>query len=438
MSHSSTVNGTAHGRLDARTGLPSPHANGVAHRVSTIPPTDGHEDRRPQGRRVLVITLFAVAVLVGLFLAGTLPRLRHGEALAAEAHETATARPRVTTAPARRAEPRADRTLPGNAEAFQQASLYGRTNGYVKRRLVDIGDRVTEGQLLAEISAPDVDAQLEQARATLLQSKANLEKAKADEVYARSEEARNQHLVRTQAVSQSAYESQIATARMATAQVRATAATIKVSAANVQRLEVLQSFQKLTAPFAGIVTARNLDAGDLVTADNASGRPLFQVAQIDPLRVFVDVPQVFASEVRVGQEAVVFRREEPNRHFTGKVTRTTNALDPNTRTLRTEVDVPNPDGALLPGMYLQVTFALQREEAPVLVPTAALVIRTGGPKVAVLGEGQKVRYRAVQLGRDYGAEVEVIAGLSGNETVVLHPGDDLPEGAAVEAVPPKR
>jgi RND family efflux transporter MFP subunit len=406
--------------------------------MSTVPSTDGHEDRRPQGRRILVIAFFAVAVLVGLFLIGTLPRLRHGAALAAEAHETATARPRVTTALARRAEPQAARTLPGNAEAFQQASLYGRTNGYVKRWLVDIGDKVKAGDLLAEIAAPDVDAQLEQARGNLLQSKANLLKAKADETYAKSEEARNQALIRRQAVSQSEFDSQIATTRSATAQVEATAASIKVNEANVQKLLVLQSFQKLTAPFSGVITARNLDTGNLVVADNASGKELYHVAQIDPLRVFVDVPQVFASEVRVGQEAVVFRREESNRHFTGKVTRTTNALDPNTRTLRTEVDVPNPDGALLPGMYLQVTFALKREEAPVLVPTAALVIRTGGPKVAVLGEGQKVHYREVQLGRDYGAEVEVIAGLSGGETVVLHPGDDLPEGTAVEAVTQKR
>lgn len=400
--------------------------------AAALPPD--HPPARPQGWRVLAIALVVIAVLVGLFLMGTLPRLRDQETLAAEANAAATAPPRVMTAVARRAALQSARILPGNALAFQQAVLYSRTNGYIKRRLVDIGDKVKAGDLLAEVVAPDVDAQLDQARATLLQAKANLLKAKADEAYAQSEEARNAALVRTRAVSQSAYESQVATARMATAQVEAMAATIKVNEANVQKLTVLQSFQKVTAPFAGVVTARSIDAGDLVIADNASGRPLFRVEQIDPLRVVVDVPQVFASDVRVGREAVIFRREEPNRVFTGKVARTANALDPSTRTLRTEVEVPNPKGELLPGMYLQVKFTLKREVAPVLVPTAALIIRTAGPKVALLDSQQAVHYRDVQLGRDYGAEVEVTAGLQGGETLVLHPGDDLPEGTKVQAV----
>jgi RND family efflux transporter MFP subunit len=160
----------------------------------------------------------------------------------------------------------------------------------------------------------------------------------------------NQALMRTNSVSQSAYDSQVAATRSATAQVEAMTASIKVNEANVQKLAVLQSFQKLTAPFSGVITARNLDMGNLVVADNASGKELYHVAQIDPLRVFVDVPQVFATDVKIGQEAVVFRREETGRRFTGKVTRTANPLDPATRTLRTEEDVPNPDGALLPGM----------------------------------------------------------------------------------------
>jgi RND family efflux transporter MFP subunit len=431
MNHSPIANGTADGRLDLPAALAAPHKNGTARVVHISPPATPPLERPPQGRRVLYIGLFVVVLLSGLLLMGVLPRLRQSEALAAESSAAASARPRVTVAVARRAAPRSSRTLPGDAQAFQQASLYARTNGYVKRWLVDIGDKVKAGDLLAEITAPDVDAQLEQARANLLQSKANLLKATADETYARSEETRNQALIRRQAVSQSEYDSQVATTRGATAQVEATAASIKVNEANVQKLLVLQSFQKLTAPFSGVITARNLDTGNLVVADNASGKELYHVAQIDPLRVFVDVPQVFATDVKVGQEAVVFRREEPGRRFTGKVTRTANALEPATRTLRTQVDVPNPDGALLPGMYLQVTFTLQHEVTPVLVPTAALVIRTAGPKVAVLDAQDRVSYRDVQLGRDYGAEVEVTAGLRDGEAVILHPGDDLPEGTAV-------
>jgi RND family efflux transporter MFP subunit len=165
---------------------------------------------------------------------------------------------------------------------------------------------------------------------------------------------------------------------------------------------------------------------------------MFRLMRTDILRVFVDVPQVFATEVKVGRYAVVYRREEPNRLFTGTVTRTADALDANTRTLRTEVQVPNPVNALRPGMYLQVKFTFKREAAPILIPSAAVVTRSSGPKVGVLDEQQKVHYQPVQLGRDYGAEIEVVEGLKDGDIVVVHPGDDLSEGFAVEPVPPPK
>jgi RND family efflux transporter MFP subunit len=325
-----------------------------------------------------------------------------------------------------------DRELPGNAQAYLSAAIYGRTNGYLKRWLVDIGDRVQAGQLLAEIATPEVDAQLEQAKADLLQSKANLLKLQVDEVYARAEEGRYRPLLARGAVTQEAYEQKLAIWKVDVAAIAAMEATIKVNEADIQRLGALQSFERLTAPFAGIVMARNVDPGDLITADNPSTeRQLFHVAKIDPLRVFVDVPQVFSTDWKPGQKAVLCRREDPSKQYTCTVTRTANALDPNTRTLRSEVDVPNPKGALLPGMYLQVKFAFDREVVPVIIPTAAVIVRTGGPRVAILDKHEQVRYRDVKLGRDLGEEVDVLSGLMAGQRVIVYPCDDLPEGTTV-------
>ena len=275
--------------------------------------------------------------------------------------------------------------------------------------------------------------QLEQAKATLLQSKANLLKLQADEVYARAEEGRYRPLLSRGAATQEAYEQKLAIWKVDVAEIAAMEATIKVNEADIQRLSALQSFEKVTAPFAGVVTARNVDPGDLITADNpATERQLFHVAKIDPLRVFVDVPQVFSTDVKPGQKAVLYRREDPSKQYEGTVTRTANALDPNTRTLRTQVNVPNPKGALLPGMYLQVKFAFDREVVPVIVPTAAVIVRTGSPRVAIVDEHEQVRYREVKLGRDLGEEVEVLGGLKPGQRVIVYPGDDLPEGTTIE------
>jgi RND family efflux transporter MFP subunit len=219
------------------------------------------------------------------------------------------------------------------------------------------------------------------------------------------------------------------------ASVAAAQASIRVNEAMVQRFADLQRFQKIIAPFPGVITARTVDAGDLVSADSPSAtREMFHLMRTDVLRVFVNVPQVFAIGIKVGQGAVVYRREYPQKQFKGKVTRTADALDPGTRTLLTEVQVPNPDNALRPGMYLQVKFVFDRDVVSVLIPAAALATRTGGPRVAVLDEHHVVHYRTVDLGRDYGAEIEVITGLKAGETVVVHPGDDVPEGTTVEPV----
>jgi RND family efflux transporter MFP subunit len=374
--------------------------------------------------------------LAGALTIGTVPRLRQARAVDNAAAEVSSALPRVTVAVARYVAPDAERVLPGNAQPLLEAGLLARTTGYLKRRLVDIGDRVKEGQLLAEISAPDIDDQLAQAKANLEQAKANLPLAEANAELARITLDRDQRAGPNLGVTLQQLDIDRATVRTTEAQVQATKASIDVNQALVQRFTDLQGFQRIVAPFPGVITARNIDPGDLITADSPStSKEMFHVMRTDILRVFVNVPQVFATGIKVGQDAIIFRREDPTKQFKGKVTRTAHALDPNTRTLLTEVQVPNPQDALRAGMYLQVKFVFDRQILLLLIPAAALVTRTEGPMVAVLDGQQTVRYRKVQLGRDFGSEIQVLDGLSAGETVIIHPGDDLPEGTSVEPTP---
>ncbi len=357
----------------------------------------------------------------------------------AEAAAVASSAPRVTVAVARAAPAEAPRVLPGNALPLLDASLFARTNGYIKVRHVDIGDRVQEGQLLAEITAPDIDDQLAQARADLAQSKANLNLSQANAELAKTTLARDEKSGPGFGVSQQQIDQDRATVATTVAQVEFSKANIKVNEAAVQRFTDLQGFQKIVAPFPGVITARNIDPGDLVSADTPNtSKQLFHIMRTDILRVFVNVPQVFATGIKVGQNAVLYQRDTPAKQFPGKVTRTADALDPNTRTLLTEVQVHNPDNALRSGMYLQVKFIFDRDIPSVLIPAAALATRTSGPRVGVLDDQHQVHYRTVELGRDYGDEIEVVGGLKAGETVVVHPGDDLPEGAVVEPVPPTK
>jgi RND family efflux transporter MFP subunit len=376
-----------------------------------------------------------MVALAGVLLVGTLPRIRQEREVNALAAEAASAAPRVTVAVTHHAGTGAERVLPGNAIPLLEASVFARTTGYLKRRLVDIGDHVKEGQLLAEISAPDIDDQLAQAQANLVQAQANLQLAEANAKLAQVTLDRDLR-AGTGNIAPLTLDQDHAQVGTTKAQVEATRASIQVNQATVQRFTDLQNFQKIVAPFPGVITARNVDPGDLIPADSPSStRELFHLMRTDVLRVFVNVPQVFATGIKVGQEAGVYRREEPQKQYPGKVTRTADALDPNTRTLLTEVDVPNPNDTLRPGMYLQVKFVFARQLLTVRVPAAALVVTSsGGQQVAVLDEQHRVRYRTVQLGRDYGAEIEVISGLQDGETVVVHPGDDIPEGTAVEPV----
>src|SRR5258708_5381253 len=391
---------------------------------------------RRAGRRVLAIGAFIVVALAGALAMGIVPRQLQQRQLDAATTQAADQPPRVTVAVAKRVAPAADRVLPGNALPLNDTALFARTTGYLKRRLVDIGDRVKEGQLLAEISAPDIDDQLAQAKSNVDQAKANLTLAQANADLARITLDRDQRAGVNLVVTLQQLDVDRATVRTTVAQVDATKASIEVNQAMVQRFTDLQGFQKIVAPFQGVITARNVDPGDLISADSPSTtRELFHLMRTDVLRVFVNVPQAFATSIQTGQAATVYRRDEPQKEYAGKVTRTADALDSNTRTLLTQVDVPNPKDQLRPGMYLQVKFTFDRKVFPLMIPAPALATRTQGPRVAVLDDQHRVHYQDVQLGRDYGAEVQVLSGLNDGDTLVVHPGDDIPEGTTVEPVP---
>ncbi len=305
-----------------------------------------------------------------------------------------------------------------------ETTLFARTTGYLSERRVDIGDRVEAGQLLATISAPDVDDQLAQAQANLVQAQANLKLNEANYEPAKILLGRDVQAGPI-AVPAQQVDQDRATLGTTEASVKAAQAGIEVNKAAVQRYQDLASFEKIQAPFKGVITVRNYDKGALITADDPTTLPLFRLAQIDVVRVFVNVPQAFASGVQDGQYADVSRREDPNRNFTGQVTRTANSLDPNTRTLLTEVDVPNPNGVLLPGMYLQVNFHFPRLAPSVMVPSAAITFRADGAWVGVLDGGNAVHYQKVQTGRDFGVEMEILDGLNEGATVIVRPGDEL-------------
>ncbi len=390
--------------------------------------------RAASGRWVLVGGILVAGSLAAALVAATLPRLRHEKTLDSAAAQAAKTPPKVSVVTARRAPATSQHVLPGNAQAFREAGLFARTNGYLKRWLVDIGDRVSDGQLIAEISTPDVDDQLLQARANLSLSKANLMVSEANLDLAKITLSRDMRA--GPATTPETIDQDQAQVKTSAAQVESAKASIQANEATVKQFADLQSFQKITAPFPGVITARNVDPGALIIADNPTAtREMFHIMQTDPLRVFVNVPQIYATKIVPGQDAVVYQEQDPNNQFTGKVARTANALDPNTRTLLTEVDVPNPNNALQPGMYLQVRFTAVRGVSAVLIPSAALVIRNDGAFVPVLDQDNRMHYRKVERGRDYGAEVEVLTGLDGGETVAVYPGDALLDGQDVEPVP---
>jgi membrane fusion protein (multidrug efflux system) len=329
-------------------------------------------------------------------------------------------------------------TLPGTLEANQEAAIDARATGYVLWWRADIGDRVAAGFALAQLDTPELNQQLAQARAALKQKKGALEQAVANSDYADVTATREDALLQADLSSKQTNDQAHAQVKVWEANVDAAKADVAAARANVRELEQMVSFGQVVAPFDGRITQRNIDVGTLVTAGGgtgtSAGQPMFRIEATDPIRVFVQVPQTFALSVKDGESASVSVRELPGHAFDGHVTRTTGTLDPASRTLKVQIDVPNPTGELLAGMFAQVTLAVALPHRVVVVPSSAVITDARGVHVATLdGEGQ-VHLVAVQRGIDNGREIDLLEGLTGGEQVVINPGADITDGMRAEAV----
>ena len=402
---------------------------------------------RPSGLAIFGIFAVLSIVFAVAFFAGYVPLQKRNALIRADATEQSQAMPRVEVIKVERSTPGSLLRLPGNIQAVTEAPVLARADGYLQRRMADIGDRVSAGQPLAEIAAPEVDQQILQAKATLQQAQAGLEQALANYEQGRS----NLELARVTAdrwsrvaanggVSkqendqyQAQYHAQTASVQALEKAVGAQRGNIAAAEANLARLDEVQGYRIVKAPFNGVITQRNVDVGALVNSGNTM---LFRIAQTETLRTYVNVPQTNASSIKPGQSAVVTVTNLPGRSFPGTVARMSDALDPASRTMLVEVQVPNTDGALLPGMYAQVELSSLRlgASAPLLVPGDALVVRATGTLVAVVQADHKVHFQKIEVGRDFGDRLEVINGLEEGATIIPNPGDAVREGVQVDPV----
>ncbi|MDE3108533.1 MAG: efflux RND transporter periplasmic adaptor subunit [Acidobacteriota bacterium] len=375
--------------------------------------------RRRESGRGVVIAIVVLAVVAAIVIAGIVPRFKARAALKTETRELAI--PTVAVIHAKPGDPRSEIVLPGNMQAFADSPIYARTNGYLKAWYHDIGSRVKKGDLLAVIESPEVDQQLDQARAELSTAQANF-------ALARTTAERYQNLLKSGSVAKQDVDN-------AVGDFEAKKATVDSAEANVKRLEQLQSFEKVYAPFDGVITARNTDVGHLI--NSGAGSPateLFHISSIRKLRVYVNVPQQNSASARPGLRAAITLPEFPGRHFSGTLVRTSESIDAVSRTLLAEVDVDNPTGELLPGAYAEVHFQIPNAAPALMLPVSSLIFRSQGMQVGTVDSGSRTVLKTITLGRDFGNEVEVIAGLDPGDSVIVNPPDSLVAGELVRVV----
>jgi RND family efflux transporter MFP subunit len=396
----------------------------------------------PSGVAISAILLGFALLLVGAFAAGYLPLQRREATVRAEADEREKSLPRMTVMRVRHTSGSNELSLPGTIQAVMEAPILARADGYLKRRLVDIGDQVKQGQLLAEIDAPELDQQtrqaeaaVEQAEAAVEQAQANLEQGKANRDLARTTSERWTALLKRGIVARQdadQYEAQF-TAQQANVQalekaVAAQRSNIAATKANLARLQEVESYRLVKAPFDGVITVRNVDVGALVSTGSTL---LYRIAQVEKLRTYVNLPQDSANSIHVGQPAVLTVSNFPGRTFHGTVTRTANALDPASRTMLVEVDVPNSDRSLFPGMYADVDLSGARSNPPLVLPATTIIFRTDGAQVAVIQPDGTIHLQKISVGRDYGDRVEVLQGLSEGVDILTAPTESAREGAKI-------
>jgi RND family efflux transporter MFP subunit len=379
---------------------------------------DGKESgaAQPRSGRGALWTIVALLIVAAIVAAGIIPRRRARAALRDQTNELAV--PTVSVIHPKLGAPQSEVILPGNIQAFEDSPIYARTNGYLKKWYVDIGGRVRAGQLLADIETPEVDQQLDQARADLNTAQANFQ---LSEITA----TRYEDLLKTDSVSKQDVDN-------AHGDFEAKKAMVASAQSNLKRLEELQSFEKVYAPFDGVITARNTDVGHLI--NSGAGGPtaeLFHIASLRTLRVYINVPQQYSQAAKPGILANLTLQEFPGRRFPGKLVRTAQAIDLASRTLLVEVDVDNANGELLPGAYAEVHLSVPSGVPALIVPVSALIFRSEGLQVGTVQGGNRASLAKITLGRDMGSEVEVVAGLSATDWVIANPPDSLIEGETV-------
>lgn len=392
---------------------------------------------KPRAGWVILAAAIAMVALAALLLTGLIPMNRQNKELAADAEDAANAPVMVTVIRPHRAQASIHVSLPGTLRPWQEVSIFARTTGYLKKYNFDISNEVKATNLLAEIDTPELNEELAQAEAAADLAKASVIRATADRDLAKSTLERNIALKETQSVSPQTLDEKQSAVNVAEANIASAKANVAAAEASVRRLTKLQGFQKVTAPFSGVVTGRGYDVGSLIIANPTAtdAKPMFKLAENDILRAFVNIPQSFALQVKKGMVVNVTVRERPGQTFPGFVMGTTNYLDPTNRSLLTEVKVPNPkepDGtfALLPGMYVETSFTVTRNTPPLVVPGPSLVNNAQGSQVVVMSNGT-AHFKKVVIGKDFGNEVEIAEGLNGDEEVIANPGERIVEGVAV-------
>lgn len=399
--------------------------------------------------RSLLLIIAVAAAAAGLFYLGWTPRQQRIQAVTSESSQEQRELLGVSVRQARISDAPPTLTLPATVGGIRDTPIYARAEGYVKKLHVDIGDYVKLGQVLMEIDSPEQDQQLlnarsrlDQLKATLLQTQAAEQVSRANLKLATVTQGRVTELVRQGVTSkqqgdeaQAQLEARQADVAVQEANVNVARQNIKAQDAEVARLEQLTRYQKVTAPFEGLITVRNVAVGNLITPQSIQGgRELYRLTDITSLRVFANTPQANVADITVGQRAIVTTQDQPDKKFIGIVRRTSNLLDPQTRTLLTEINVPNQGRSLLPGMYAQVTLDVARvARTAVLIPGDTLVTTSKGPQVATVGANGAVHWVPVTIGRDLGADVEITSGLRGTESLVVNPSDDVREGRRVKS-----
>jgi len=383
----------------------------------TVPSTDVRAGNRR--RKTWLIVTVAVVALCALLASGMWSRVRARTKLGAETEQVAF--PAVSVVSPKKSAPAQEIILPGNLQPFITSPIYARTNGYLKNWYVDIGAHVKRGQLMAVIEAPEVDQQVEQAVS-------NLDTARANLALADTTNKRYEGLLKSNAVSQQDADTAAGT-------YNADKAIVAANQANVKQLKALQSFEKIYAPFDGVVTARNTDIGDLINSGSAGGvkTDLFHVSQPGTLRVYVNVPEEYSQGIKPGMTADLSLAEFPGRRFPGKLVRTAEAINVTTRTLLIEIDVDNPTGTLLTGSYAEVHLKVRTQASALLLPVNALIFRSEGLHVGVVKDG-KVVVSPVTPGHDFGNEIEIVAGLNPDDQVIINPPDSIASGQEVKIV----